>query len=271
MKSIIVRSGITSVSLERVLKTIIHVRITGFIHLCWDKCILPLLLASSAHYTNIKCPGLMRFQNTHIHFGPFLGSAMSCSSSLQVSLLVWLPVETPAESDLPQGPLSYSQHEQFEKKAHQRSLQTRGNLLWGDWVDVMMVLPTGRSSCPSSYPFISLPALASITHGTDPVHLTDPPWKELYFPCLVLLSSTDLRSVKQTSRLGGDPRASVGEHMTWEGQKEVQEPGDGEAPGQLEPACCTALYNNELSDKITNSEKIAPWAHTPFSIWWESV
>lgn len=43
-------------------------------------------------------------------------------------------------------------------------------------------------------------------------------------------------------------------------------PDDGETTGQLELACSTALYNNELSDKVTNSEKIAPWADTPFSI-----
>lgn len=60
----------------------------------------------------------------------------------------------------------------------------------------------------------------------------------------------------------------MGEHMAWEGQTEVQGPGDGEAPRQLEPACSTALNNNELSDKITNSEKIAPWADTPFSIYY---
>lgn len=196
MKSIIVRSGITSFSLERVLKTIIQVRITGFIHLCWDKCILPLLSASSANYTVIKCPGLMRFQNTYVHFGPFLGSAMSCSSSLQVSLFVWLCRWRPQ--------LRVTYHKilwvmptlnTFEKKVHQRGLQSRGNLLWGDWVGLTMVFPTGRSPYPSSYPFISLPALASITRGTDPVHFTDPPWKSLYFPHLVLLSSTDLRRV----------------------------------------------------------------------------
>lgn len=189
-------SSITSVSLERVLKTIIQVRITGFIHLCWGKCILPLLLASGANYTVIECPGLMRFQNPHIRFGPFLGSAMSSSSSLQVSLFVWLCRWRPQ--------LRVTYHKvlwvmpsvnKFEKKAHWRGLQTRGNLLWGVFVGVVMIFPTGKLPYPSSYPFISLPALASITHGTDPVHLTDPLWKWLYFPCLVLLSSTDLRRV----------------------------------------------------------------------------
>lgn len=178
MKSIIVRSGITSVSLERVLNTIIQVRIAGFIHLCWDKCILPLLLASSTNYTVIKCPGLMRFQNRHIHFVPFLGYTVSSYSSLQVSLFVWLCRWRPQ--------LRVTYHKalwvtpsvnKFEKKVHWRGLQSRGHLLWGDWVGVMMVFPTGRSPCPSSYPFISLPALAPITHGMDSVHLTDPLWK----------------------------------------------------------------------------------------------
>jgi len=101
MQSIIARSGIISVSLERVLKTIIQVRIISFICLCWDKCILPLLSASSANYTVIKCPGLMRFQNMNTGFGPFLGCAMSCSSSLQMSpVCVTAQVEIPAESDL---------------------------------------------------------------------------------------------------------------------------------------------------------------------------
>lgn len=261
MKSIIVRSGITSVSLERFLKTIIQVRITSFIHLCWDKCILPLLLASSANYTVIKCPGLMRFQNTHIHFGPFLGSAMSCSSSLQASLFVWLCRWRPQ--------LRVSCHKVLwvmpSMNKFEKQVQSRVSLLWGDWVGFTTVFPTGRSPYPSSYPFISLPALASITHSTDP------PWKQVYFPCLVLLSSTDLRRVQQIS-CPGEKMEQVWV-SSWYGKdkQRCKEPGNCEAPRQLEPACSRALYNNELSDKITNSEKTAPWADTPFSIWWESV
>lgn len=43
----------------------------------------------------------MRFQNTYTRFGPFLGSAVSCSSSLPMSpICIPVQVEIPVKSDL---------------------------------------------------------------------------------------------------------------------------------------------------------------------------
>lgn len=83
----------------------------------------------------------------------------------------------------------------YENKTIQRHLQSRGNLLWGDWVGLMSICPTGNLPTPApirAFLYLSL-------HPSHPalVQLTSLPHHEnrLYFPLLVLLSSTDLRRV----------------------------------------------------------------------------